>query len=234
MLRTFGVRFYWDADPATRMRFLRSASYGVLLFMYGLGVQRSNGGRVGNEKVMEIGFFLPARMRRWGRATVGRLTFRRECAREQWPRVRARQKSVFTRKVRRARVFTTSIHLNFYRVTSLRVYIFHFTAPPPPRTPPPPLRSWRRPAGRLNGHYVCARPAVHAQGVPREGLFQFFRRCITVIPIPRCRRRGRGTWSDDDNDNSDTLRQTLVVVTKYAIGEVRKLMTFKINIKRLL
>jgi len=30
----------------------------------------------------------------------------------------------------RSGVFTTSIHLNFYQVMSLRVYIFHFTTPP--------------------------------------------------------------------------------------------------------
>lgn len=30
----------------------------------------------------------------------------------------------------RSGVFTTSIHLNFYQVMSLHVYIFHFTTPP--------------------------------------------------------------------------------------------------------
>lgn len=32
----------------------------------------------------------------------------------------------------RSGVFTTSIHLNFYQVMSLHVYIFHFTTPPSP------------------------------------------------------------------------------------------------------
>lgn len=189
---TPGIRFYWNADSATRMRSLRSAVLRRVIYYVWIRcieIERWWGGK--RKSYGNRFFSFPyGRDAEAAQRSAG-LRFG-ESARASNGRAFVPVGNPFLRGRSGARVFTTSIHLNFYRVTSLRVYIFHFTAPPP-------LRSWRRSAGRLNGHYVytCARrPAVHAQGVPRESLFQFFRRRVQIVPMPPlCRCRGGGVWS---------------------------------------
>lgn len=78
---TPGVRFYWDADPATRMRSLRSAVLRRVIYYVWIRCTEIERWWGGKRKSYGNRFFSSP----YGRdaeaaATVGRLAFRRECA----------------------------------------------------------------------------------------------------------------------------------------------------------